>query len=190
MTFDLDLFIGLLYDTTLFECPTRVRNSKRDLFRYFRDDVEVHTYGSYASGLCSMTSDADFTAYFDCFTPSIDELADTLKDLGYQLVISIPHAPGQLLIDFFNFYGYIFDYASQEVYPSLGKIQKRSIIPPARSSTDSRPKDWPICILDPFITDRNVAGNCGRDNVVKIRDSFRNVYDALKNIDIKGALRP
>ena len=63
-----------------------------DLSYYFRDDVEVHSFGSFASGLCSMTSDADFTVYFDCYTPSIDELAEALEDIGYQFVTSIPHA--------------------------------------------------------------------------------------------------
>ncbi|KAF9137469.1 hypothetical protein BGX30_010182 [Mortierella sp. GBA39] len=284
-----------------------------DLSRYFRDDVEVHTFGSYASGLCSVTSDADFTVYFDCFTPSIDELADALENIGYQFVTSIPHArvpiaslvlwgisfdvsveqpmgvqnselistyaeidnrfrtcwfsikhiakkhgilsgstgflssyaltmmlivyfqdickpailprlqqsgfqlndcyigdydcsydwttnyqgygrnnstsAGQLLLDFYTYYGYVFDYATQEVNPYLGKVKKRSYNPPARTRTDPRLRSWPICVLDPFITGRNVAGNCGRNNVVKIRDSFRNVCDALRNSDIKGAFK-
>ncbi|KAG9066027.1 hypothetical protein KI688_001246 [Linnemannia hyalina] len=94
---------------------------------------------------------------------------------------------GQLLIDFFYFYGYIFDYASQEVHPSLGMIQNRSITPPARSRMDRRPKDWPICILDPFITDRNVAGNCGKENVARIQTCFQSAYHALQENDINKA---
>lgn len=97
------------------------------------------------------------------------------------------HSAGQLLIDFFYFYGYVFDYARQEVHPSLGKIQNRSITPPARSRTDRRPKDWPICILDPFITDRNVAGNCGKVNVVKIQTCFQSALHALQENDINKA---
>ncbi|KAF9340511.1 hypothetical protein BGZ91_001606 [Linnemannia elongata] len=97
------------------------------------------------------------------------------------------NSAGQLLIDFLYFYGYVFDYANQEVHPSLGRIQNRSITPPARSRTDSRPKDWPICILDPFITDRNVAGNCGKENVAKVQTCFQSAYHALQEKDINKA---
>ncbi|KAF9340513.1 hypothetical protein BGZ91_001608 [Linnemannia elongata] len=286
---------------------------EEELSCYFSDDVQVCLYGSFASGLCSMTSDADFTVYFNCYTPTIDELADALEDIGYQFVTSIPHArvpiasyrlwgvsfdvsveqpmgvqnselistyaeidsrfrtcwfsikqiakkhgilsgstgflssyaltmmlivylqdickpailprlqqgglrvndcyiddydcsydyctsyqgygrnnstsSGQLLVNFCSYYGYVFDYATQEVNPCLGKIKNRSYNPPARTRTDPRPRSWPICVLDPFITGRNVAGNCGRDNVIKIRDCFRNACDALKNSDINRAFR-
>lgn len=68
------------------------RQLESDLSFYFRDNVKVHPFGSFASGLCSVTSDADFTVYFGCYTPSIDELAEALEDIGYQGVTSIPHA--------------------------------------------------------------------------------------------------
>ncbi|KAF8941805.1 hypothetical protein BGZ47_007173 [Haplosporangium gracile] len=100
-----------------------------------------------------------------------------------------PKSAGQLLIDFCYHYGYTFDYASQEVNPCLGRIKSRSYNPPARSRRDRRPKDWPICVLDPFIIDRNVAGNCHRNAVDDIRKCFGNVYNALKSSDINRAFR-
>ncbi|KAK5815021.1 hypothetical protein F5H01DRAFT_344786 [Linnemannia elongata] len=288
---------------------------ERRLREHYRNySIEVHLFGSFASGLCSMSSDADMTVYnlhvASPYCPPIVELAASLRRIGYQRVTSIPHArvpiaswklygiqcdtnlnqplgvhnsklistyskiddrfktlwfsikqiglqhgiisastgflssyaltmmlvvflqditsptilprlqqsphatlltidgydcsfdsktnytnygadntnsAGQLLIDFFYFYGYVFDYANQEVHPSLGKIQNRSITPPARSRTDSRPKDWSICILDPFITDRNVAGNCGKENVAKVQTCFQSAYHALQEKDINKA---
>ncbi|KAF8948153.1 hypothetical protein BGZ47_006261 [Haplosporangium gracile] len=273
-----------------------------DLSDYFQEDVQVYLFGSFALGLSSMTSDADFTIYFEYHTPSIEELADALDDIGYQWVTSIPQvrvpiasytlwgiscdvslistyaeidnrfktlwfsvkqiakkhgilsggtgflssyalvmmlivylqgicnpailprlqqgsfqsnvcyidgydcsydwttnyqgfgdnnstSAGQLLVNFYCYYGYVFDYATQEVNPYLGKIKSWSFNPPARTRTDPRPKAWPICILDPFITDRNVAGNCGKGDVIKIRDCFRNACDALKNSDIDTAFK-
>lgn len=282
---------------------------------YCDDGIEVHLFGSFASGLCGMSSDADMTVYnLQLYSPlpPIVELAKVLRQIGYQRVTSIPHArvpiaswklygiqcdanlnqplgvhnsklistysniddrfktlwfsikqigkqhgiisastgflssyaltmmlivflqdvtsptilprlqqsplatihtidgydcsfdfdtiytsygadntrsAGQLLVDFLYFYGFVFDYANQEVYPSFGKIQDRSITPPPRSRTDSRPKEWPICIVDPFITDRNVAGNCGKGNVAKIRACFQASYYALKENDIKKAFK-
>ncbi|KAK3822485.1 MAG: hypothetical protein JOS17DRAFT_753720 [Linnemannia elongata] len=288
---------------------------ERRLREHYRDySIEVHLFGSFASGLCSMSSDADMTVYnlrmVSLYCPPIVELATVLRHIGYQRVTSVPqarvpitswklygiqcdanlnqpmgvhnsklistysniddrfktlwfsikqigkqhgiisastgflssyaltmmlivflqdvtsptilprlqrsslatphtiegydcsfdsqtiyteygadntHSAGQLLIDFFHFYGYVFNYASQEVHPSLGKIRNRSITPPARSRTDRRPKDWPICILDPFITDRNVAGNCGKANVAKIQMCFQSAYRALQENDINKA---
>ncbi|KAF9137470.1 hypothetical protein BGX30_010183 [Mortierella sp. GBA39] len=287
---------------------------ERRLREHYRDyGIEVHLFGSFASGLCSMSSDADMTVYNLRTAPHrspIVELATVLRRIGYQRITSIPNArvpiaswelygiqcdanlnqpmgvhnsklisiysniddrfktlwfsikhiskqhgiisastgflssyaltmllivflqdvtsptilprlqqsplatlhtidgydcsfdsqtiytnygadntrsAGHLLIDFFYFYGYVFDYASQEVHPSLGKIQNRSITPPARSRMDRRPKDWPICILDPFITDRNVAGNCRKENVARIQTCFQSAYYALEENDINKA---
>ncbi|KAF8948152.1 hypothetical protein BGZ47_006260 [Haplosporangium gracile] len=290
---------------------------ERRLREHYRDySIEVHLFGSFASGLCSMSSDADMTVYnlrvFSPQCPPIVELATVLRHIGYQRVTSIPcarvpiaswklygiqcdvnlnqpmgvynsklistysniddrfktlwfsikqiskqngiisastgflssyaltmmlivflqdvtspsilprlqqspmatihtidghdcsfdsktiytsygannrHSSGQLLIDFFYFYGYVFNYATQEVHPSLGKTQDRSITPPARSRTDSRPKDWPICILDPFITDRNVAGNCSKEKVAKIQACFQSAYLALEENNINKAFK-
>jgi DNA polymerase sigma len=277
-------------------------------------DLEVHLFGSFASGLSSKTSDADFTVYY--FEHDIKELASSLKQIGYQDVSAITNARvpivsfynpeydiscdinidepmgvinsklihtyrkiddrfltlwfaikqiakrhnilsgstgylssyaltmmlivflqdvtepailprlqqqsyrmtdrevdgwdcsfdrnwsnyrtygsdnnrsvGQLLVDFCYHYGYTFHYASQEVNPCLGRIKSRSFSPPARSRRDKRPKDWPICILDPFITGRNVAGNCHRNAVDGIQECFRSACDSLKNGDINRAFR-
>ncbi|KAF9137477.1 hypothetical protein BGX30_010190 [Mortierella sp. GBA39] len=96
---------------------------------------------------------------------------------------------GQLLVDFCYHYGYTFDYANQEVNPSLGRIKGRSYNPPARSRRDRRPKEWPICVLDPFIYDRNVTGNCHRRAVNEIQGCFQDVHDALKASNINRAFR-
>ncbi|KAF9134883.1 hypothetical protein BGW39_005598 [Mortierella sp. 14UC] len=100
-----------------------------------------------------------------------------------------PKCAGQLLIDFCYYYGYTFNYATKEVNACLGRIRNRSVTPPARSRRDRRPKDWPICILDPFITDRNVTGNCHRDAVGEIQECFQNAFDALKTSNINRAFR-
>ncbi|KAF9153806.1 hypothetical protein BG015_002572 [Linnemannia schmuckeri] len=231
---------------------------------HFRDySIEVHLFGSFASGFCSMSSDAEMTCDVNLKQPmgvhnsklistyfNIDDRFKTLwfsiKQIGKQydiisasagflssytltmmLIIFLEdvtspsilprlqqspmvtihtidghdcsfdsktiytsydtdnrHSSGQLLIDFFYFYGYVFNCATQGVHPSLGKIQDCNITPSARSRTDSRPKEWLICISDFFITDRNVAGNCSKENVAKIQACFQSAYLALEENDI------
>ncbi|KAG0284779.1 hypothetical protein BGZ96_010884 [Linnemannia gamsii] len=87
---------------------------------------------------------------------------------------------GQLLTEFCQYFGYTFYYMKQEVNPRLGVIRSRSVPAPPRSKTDSRPKDWSVCILDPFIPNRNVAGNCRNNHAVYIQQAFQSAYDALK----------
>ncbi|KAF8941802.1 hypothetical protein BGZ47_007170 [Haplosporangium gracile] len=87
---------------------------------------------------------------------------------------------GQLLTELCQYFGYTFDYLKQEVNPRFGVIRNRSVSTPPRSKMDNRPKDWSICILDPFIPSRNVAGNCRHNHVVDIQQAFRSAYDALK----------
>ncbi|KAF9134881.1 hypothetical protein BGW39_005596 [Mortierella sp. 14UC] len=91
---------------------------------------------------------------------------------------------GELLIDFCHFYGYTFKYATQEVNPRWGIIKPRSFNPPPCSKNDKRPKHWPICIMDPFIVNRNVAGNCRGSNVAVIQKCFQEAFDALDIGDI------
>ncbi|KAF9136425.1 hypothetical protein BGX30_011200 [Mortierella sp. GBA39] len=97
--------------------------------------------------------------------------------------------PGELLKEFCQYFGHTFNYATQEVNPRLGVIRNRSVKPPPRTLTDSRLKDWPICVLDPFITDRNVTGNSRFMNVAVIQRCFRTVHDALVRDDIKKAFK-
>ncbi|KAG0276271.1 Terminal uridylyltransferase 4 [Linnemannia exigua] len=80
---------------------------------------------------------------------------------------------GQLLIDFCRFYGYTFKYATEELNPCLGVVKSRSFNPPPRSPADRRPKDWAMCVLDPFIAGRNVAGNSQKHHVAKIQKCFQ-----------------
>ncbi|KAF9537155.1 hypothetical protein EC957_008772 [Mortierella hygrophila] len=289
---------------------------EEELQEYFEDwDLEVHLFGSFASGLSSNTSDADFTVYH--LDSDVTELASALEYIGYQDVSAIKNARvpivsfydsehdvscdinidepmgvinsklintyrkiddrfptlwfaikhlakkhdilsgstgylssyaltmmlivflqdvtrpailprlqqqdshrmlhrdvdgwncsfdrnwsnyrtyvsdntksvGQLLVDFCYHYGYAFDYANQEVNPGLGRIKGRSYNPPARSRRDRRPKEWPICVLDPFIYNRNVTGNCHQRAVNEIQRCFQDVHDALKVSDINRAFR-
>ncbi|KAF8941801.1 hypothetical protein BGZ47_007169 [Haplosporangium gracile] len=96
---------------------------------------------------------------------------------------------GELLKELCRYFGHTFSYLTQEVNPCLGVIRNRSVSPPPRSLRDSRPKDWPICVLDPFITGRNVAGNCRPYNVVNIQQCFQSAYDALLEDDINRAFK-
>ncbi|KAF9141841.1 hypothetical protein BG015_001110 [Linnemannia schmuckeri] len=95
----------------------------------------------------------------------------------------------QLLMDFCQFYGYTFDYATQEVNSCLGVIKARSFDPPPRSEWDQRPKDWSLCVLDPFITGRNVAGNCRENNVAEIQKCFRDAFNAFGAGDVRTAFK-
>lgn len=90
-----------------------------------------------------------------------------------------------LLVGFCRFYGFHFNYAMQEVNPCMGVIKCRTLGPPAHSKQDKSPKVWPICIKDPFITGRNVAGNCRSNDVAAIQMCFRDAFRALSvgNID-------
>ncbi|KAF9087169.1 Zinc finger, CCHC domain-containing protein [Mortierella sp. GBA35] len=96
---------------------------------------------------------------------------------------------GELLVGFLHYYGYILDYSTMEVNPREGVIRKRSVNPPARSQTDPAPKDWPICVLDPFITEKNVAGNCRANNLEGIRLCFQQAFHALYSGDIDTAFK-
>lgn len=298
------------------EIESQRQTLQEELQQHYEDwDLEVHLFGSFASGLSSKTSDADFTLYY--FDWDVTELASALRRIGYQDVSAITNARvpivsfydpehdiccdinidepmgvinsklintyrkiddrfstlwfaikhlakkhnilsgstgylssyaltmmlivflqdvtrpailprlqqqsshrmlhrevdgwdcsfdrnwsnyrtygsdntksvGQLLVDFCYHYGYTFDYANQEVNPGLGRIKSRSYNPPARSRRDRRPKEWPICILDPFIYDRNVAGNCHRSAVNDIQGCFQDAFDALKSSNINRAFR-
>ncbi|KAG0276274.1 hypothetical protein BGZ95_007757 [Linnemannia exigua] len=275
---------------------------------YYRDcSIEVHSFGSFASGLCDMSSDADLTVFniprYLPNRPPIVELANNLRRLRYQHVTSIPHArvpiasfklygincdlslsqpmgihnskliatytkidqrfttvwfsikniatkhgilsasrgflssyaltimlivflqdvtipailprlqqspmatlhtieghdcsfdsttvydnygddnirsAGELLVDFFYFYGHVFDYSNQVVDPLRGEMmEERSVTPPPRP-LDRKPEKWAMCVLDPFIVGRNVAGNCSRESVVTIQGCFRTSYTTLK----------
>ncbi|KAG0276273.1 hypothetical protein BGZ95_007756 [Linnemannia exigua] len=96
---------------------------------------------------------------------------------------------GELLADFCKYYGYKFSYSTQEVNPCLGVIRSWSVSPPPRSRTDMRPKDWAMCILDPFIPKRNVAGNCRAKQVSDIQMCFRSASAALELCDIDRAFK-
>ncbi|KAF9922158.1 hypothetical protein FBU30_007761 [Linnemannia zychae] len=94
---------------------------------------------------------------------------------------------GQLLVEFCKYYGYTFKYATQEVNPCVGVIRARTVPTPQRSKTDFRLKDWAICVLDPFLTTRNVAGNCRNANAARIRLSFQSMYNSLREGDLDRA---
>ncbi|KAF9137471.1 hypothetical protein BGX30_010184 [Mortierella sp. GBA39] len=96
---------------------------------------------------------------------------------------------GQLLTEFCIYFGHTFDYTILEVNPRLGVIRSWSVPAPPRSRRDSRPKDWRMLVLDPFITDRNVAGNCRANHVADIQKCFRDAYEAIVRDDITKAFK-
>lgn len=96
---------------------------------------------------------------------------------------------GQLMAEFCLYFGYKFDYSTQEVNPRLGLIRNRSVSLPSRSRRDSQPKDWEICILDPFVPTRNIAGNCRAKQLADIQACFRSAYDAIEQGDINKVFK-
>ncbi|KAF9079685.1 hypothetical protein BGX23_003433 [Mortierella sp. AD031] len=96
---------------------------------------------------------------------------------------------GALFMGFLHYYGYVINYATQEINPKQGVVRARTVNPPTRSATDLRPQDWPICIMDPFNTHRNVAGNCHANNVAEIQQCFQSAYKALNISDVDKAFK-
>ncbi|KAF9365422.1 hypothetical protein BGX34_010049 [Mortierella sp. NVP85] len=98
---------------------------------------------------------------------------------------------GELLIDFCYYFGYTFNYSEQEVNPRRGRIQLRpSLNRQRRNSAQGTllsPKEPFICIMDPFIQNRNVASACRGSNATKVQRCFQDTYTALATGDITTA---
>ncbi|KAK3806472.1 MAG: hypothetical protein J3Q66DRAFT_359163 [Benniella sp.] len=98
---------------------------------------------------------------------------------------------GELLIDFCYYFGHTFNYSEQEVNPRRGRIQLRHSLYRQRrnssQSTLSSPKEPFICIMDPFIINRNVARGCRGSNAIKVQRCFQDTYTALSKGDLTTA---
>ncbi|KAK3817167.1 MAG: hypothetical protein J3R72DRAFT_460700 [Linnemannia gamsii] len=106
------------------------------------------------------------------------------------LAVKNTKSEGELFFDFCKYFGYTFSYSTQEVNPCLGIIRNSwSVSPPPRTWTDRRPKDWAMCVLDPFITRRNVTANCRAKQVSDIQMCFRSASVALERCDIDKAFK-
>ncbi|KAF9197022.1 hypothetical protein BGZ50_002733 [Haplosporangium sp. Z 11] len=96
----LDEYIYSLERSTMstFEQDINISNLRDELEwilrDYFDDDgLDVDLFGSHYSGLSTQTSDADFTLMDDNGTvDSVREIADVLRDSGYQNVVAIAKA--------------------------------------------------------------------------------------------------
>ncbi|KAG0197528.1 hypothetical protein BGX28_008999 [Mortierella sp. GBA30] len=89
----------------------------------------------------------------------------------------------ELLIDFCHYFGYRFNYACWEVNARLGVIRER----PSASRKQRQTQTSTLCVMDPFIIDRNVAGNCRVSAVQSIQNCFQDAYEAFRKGDINGA---
>ncbi|GJJ77707.1 hypothetical protein EMPS_10066 [Entomortierella parvispora] len=89
-----------------------------------------------------------------------------------------------LLKEFCRFFGNKFEYKTHEINPRLAKIKKTRDVTVAKPCDRNKLKEAPICIMDPFIIDRNLAGNIPEYHVRKIKMIFRDASLALANGDI------
>ncbi|KAG0204573.1 hypothetical protein BGX28_003544 [Mortierella sp. GBA30] len=80
----------------------------------------------------------------------------------------------ELLLGLLRFFGHQFDYKNQEVNPRLGKFR-----PQFANMTNRRWNKESFWVMDPFITDRNVAGMCRGANVHLIRFAFQDAYRSV-----------
>jgi len=98
---------------------------------------------------------------------------------------------GELLIDFCYYFGHTFNYSEQEANPRRGRIQQRPSLNRQRRnsslSTLLSPKEPFICIMDPFIQNRNVARGCRGSNADKVQRCFQDTYTALATGDLTTA---
>ncbi|KAF9956170.1 hypothetical protein BGZ65_002925 [Modicella reniformis] len=81
--------------------------------------------------------------------------------------------PAELLLGLLKFFGYKFNYDQWEVNTRLGQFLTMQM------SVDS----WNMCVMDPFMVTRNVAGMVRESNVRVIKEAFQKSYTALMNED-------
>ncbi|KAF8948156.1 hypothetical protein BGZ47_006264 [Haplosporangium gracile] len=119
---------------------------------------------------------------YDC---SFDREWGSYQEFGSQNTKSA----GEMLMDFLKYFGYTFNYDTQEVNPKFGTIVSRGIDPISPPFSDITRNKFSIVIRDPFITDRNVAGNCRPSNLQKIKQCFQECYSALSRGDIDTSFK-
>ncbi|KAG0204574.1 hypothetical protein BGX28_003545 [Mortierella sp. GBA30] len=90
--------------------------------------------------------------------------------------------PAKLLMDFLRFFGHEFDYTTQQVTPKLGKIREH---PNGHKKFRRRGKnkradeEMIVCVMDPFMEDRNVADMCRGENARLVKKCFQSAHRAL-----------
>ncbi|KAF9585841.1 hypothetical protein BGW38_000477 [Lunasporangiospora selenospora] len=92
---------------------------------------------------------------------------------------------GKLLIEFCRYFGNTFSYEQDEVDPRLGTIQ----LAPLRGRRGGKWAGYqePMRVMDPFITDRNVAQMVYGNNVTQIKNAFQKACLELESDDFKKA---
>ncbi|KAG0053492.1 Terminal uridylyltransferase 4 [Gryganskiella cystojenkinii] len=95
-----------------------------------------------------------------------------------------------LLKGFTYFFGQQFQFKDWQIVPSESFIAQDRVVPFAKDREARQALvDAPICVLDPFERNRNVARNCSQKMVNKIRDVMLLVYTALCDDDLDTAFK-
>ncbi|KAG0045134.1 hypothetical protein BGZ83_009609 [Gryganskiella cystojenkinii] len=76
-----------------------------------------------------------------------------------------------------------FDYKKNEVNIRLGETRMRDVSVAKGKEAKQKLRDAPMCILDPFIRNRNVAGNISSGTMMRIQQAFTLASQAIKNKD-------
>jgi DNA polymerase sigma len=103
-----------------------------------------------------------------------------------------------LLMNFFRFYAFEFDYDKHVVCPRLGKLVTRhekqwewqhQLLNTNNNSV--KKNDWVLCVEDPFVLDRNTATSARPWAIEGIRWEFERAWRELAEGDgLKGVLTP
>ncbi|KAG9066029.1 hypothetical protein KI688_001248 [Linnemannia hyalina] len=96
---------------------------------------------------------------------------------------------GELLINFLKYFGHTFNYDTQEVNPRSGAVVLRSIVSFSPPTSDRTRNAYSIVIRDPFIANKNLAGNCRPSQLQDIKVCFQWSYSALFLGDIDTAFK-
>lgn len=80
-----------------------------------------------------------------------------------------------------RYYGYMCDYATLDLNARKGICQTRTIKHIQDPQEQQKLLAAPICIMDPFILDRNVAHLITKPNVQRIRTAFQKAYVSLES---------
>ncbi|KAF8938202.1 Zinc finger, CCHC domain-containing protein [Dissophora ornata] len=81
----------------------------------------------------------------------------------------------ELLLGFLSFFGNTFDYGLWEVNPRLGQIRTRPAVIKVHEQRGNVNSEY-MCVMDPFLVNRNVAGMVRGPNVATIKGAFREAH--------------
>ncbi|GJJ77701.1 speckle targeted PIP5K1A-regulated poly(A) polymerase [Entomortierella parvispora] len=122
------------------------------------------------------------------------EESETIFDTNYNHYSTIASAnklpASELLKQFFHFYGCVVHFEEHEINARLGWVgNRKKVSAPVRADEYQlqEQKDAPLCIMDPFERDRNVARNVNsKRNVGLIRKTFETVYLTIRDDPAKA----